>query len=87
MLNYCLKILLEIENLHFHLEFFQDEMNCQQYNATEVDLFLNSNASNSISDKKFLRNLKLISCQIGWIYDNSVYIDTLVTEVFFTSYK
>lgn len=58
-------------------------MSCQQYNATEVDQFWNS-STNHINRKEYLRkNLSLISCQIGWIYDNSIYIDTLVTEVFF----
>uniref|UniRef100_A0A0R3RKW8 MFS domain-containing protein n=1 Tax=Elaeophora elaphi TaxID=1147741 RepID=A0A0R3RKW8_9BILA len=58
-----------------------EEMSCRQYNATELDLFWNSTIdNNTINDKNYLRNLSLISCQIGWIYDNSVYIDSLVTE-------
>uniref|UniRef100_A0A915PXC4 Major facilitator superfamily (MFS) profile domain-containing protein n=1 Tax=Setaria digitata TaxID=48799 RepID=A0A915PXC4_9BILA len=57
----------------------EDDMSCRQYNATEVDLFRNLGIN--ISNKKeYLKNLSLISCQLGWIYDNSVYIDTLVTE-------
>ncbi|VIO97102.1 Uncharacterized protein BM_BM11809 [Brugia malayi] len=56
-----------------------DEMSCQQYNATEVDQLLNSSI-NLINEREYLRNLSLISCQIGWIYDDNIYIDTLVTE-------
>ncbi|VDN85261.1 unnamed protein product, partial [Brugia pahangi] len=58
-----------------------DEMSCQQYNATEVDQLLNSSI-NLINEREYLRNLSLISCQMGWIYDDNIYIDTLVTEVF-----
>ncbi|VDK84968.1 unnamed protein product, partial [Onchocerca ochengi] len=56
-----------------------EQMTCQQYNATEVDLFWNSSIDFK-NKTKYLKNLSLISCQQGWIYDNSVYIDTLVTE-------
>ncbi|VDM91375.1 unnamed protein product [Litomosoides sigmodontis] len=59
-----------------------EEMSCRQYNATEIDLFLNSTNKKNLADgdRKYLKNFSLIPCQIGWIYDNSVYIDTLVTE-------
>lgn len=57
-------------------------MSCRQYNATEVDELLNSSITLN-NEKEFLRNLQLIPCQMGWIYENSTYIDTLVTEVGF----
>ncbi|KAM3720876.1 Organic cation transporter [Dirofilaria immitis] len=56
-----------------------EEVSCQQYNATEIDLFSNFNET-IINEKKYLKNLSLIPCQLGWIYDDNVYIDTLVTE-------
>ncbi|VDM38107.1 unnamed protein product [Toxocara canis] len=55
----------------------EEELSCRQYNQTEVDLLKN------VSEKKFeyaKRNLALIPCQMGWEYDNSTYIDSLVTE-------
>ncbi|MCP9260572.1 Organic cation transporter 1 [Dirofilaria immitis] len=57
----------------------REEVSCQQYNATEIDLFSNFNET-IINEKKYLKNLSLIPCQLGWIYDDNVYIDTLVTE-------
>ncbi|VDK27978.1 unnamed protein product [Gongylonema pulchrum] len=57
-----------------------EEMSCQQYSADEIDFIWNSTADVD-NMRKLWGNLKLIPCQMGWIYDNSTYIDTLVTEV------
>ncbi|VDN52937.1 unnamed protein product [Dracunculus medinensis] len=55
----------------------KDDLSCWQYNETEVDLLKNL----SIEDfKEARKELKLIPCQYGWDYDNSTYINTLVTE-------
>ncbi|VDK43909.1 unnamed protein product [Anisakis simplex] len=55
----------------------QEDLNCHQYNQTEVDFLKGLNETDFELSK---RKLQLIPCQLGWEYDNGTYLDSLVTE-------
>lgn len=55
----------------------QNVLRCFQYNQTELDFY---RSFTSAPIETFRNELGLIPCQSGWIYDNSTYTDSLVTE-------
>ncbi|CAI4229980.1 unnamed protein product [Auanema sp. JU1783] len=51
---------------------------CFQYNETEVSRF--KSFTTAPFETYYKDEVSLIPCQNGWIYDNSTYLDSLVTE-------
>ncbi|EGT54198.1 hypothetical protein CAEBREN_08222 [Caenorhabditis brenneri] len=52
-------------------------LSCKQYNETQINVF---RAFTSAPVDTYSDRIDLVPCQNGWDYDNSTYLDSLVTE-------
>ncbi|ETN70003.1 transporter, major facilitator family protein [Necator americanus] len=55
----------------------QKVLSCFQYNQTEMDFY---RSFTSAPIDSYRDHISLIPCQMGWEYDNTTFIDSLVTE-------